>query len=156
MSALFVVWRNFITTSPQCSVFGCVFVDGFTVRETSDVHFLVNFITTPVMAVAQPGEVKACDASHVRNMNMNKEVATRLFRMLAVSEQTAATLKRDGASYARLNLLTQQMNLLQAQAQGTVEKSVAKAQAADGDLTLSASCTALSTDGCRPRRARNS
>ena len=70
------------------------------------------------MQVAQPGEVKACDASHVRNMNMNKEVATRLFRMLAVSEQTAATLKRDGASYARLTLLTQQMNLLQAQAQG--------------------------------------
>ena len=63
------VFGNFAAVS-----FGCVFVDGFTVRETSDVHFLVNFITTPVMAVAQPGEVKACDASHVRNMNMNKEV----------------------------------------------------------------------------------
>ena len=83
-----------------------------------------------------------CDASHVRNMNMNKEVATRLFRMLAVTEQTAATVKRDHASYARLHLLTQQMNLLQAQAQQTVEKSVAKAEASD-ELHLSESCTSL-------------
>lgn len=77
-------------------------------------------------------------------MNMNKEVATRLFRMLAVSEQTAATIKRDHASYAKLNLLTQQMKLVQAQAHHTVSKSVAKAQSADGDLALIEGCTALS------------
>jgi len=66
--------------------------------------------------------------------------------MLAVSEQTASTLKRDGASYAKLSLLTQQMHLLQAQAQNTVSKSVAKAEATDGDLSLSESCTTLSTE----------
>lgn len=77
---------------------------------------------------------------------MNKEVATRLFRMLAVTEQTAATVKRDHASYAKLNLLTQQMKLIQAQAQQTVTKSVAKAQAAEGDISLSETCTALSSE----------
>lgn len=53
----------------------------------------------------------------------NKEVATRLFRMLAVNEQTATAVKRDHASYAKLSLLTQQMNLLQQQAQKVVDKS---------------------------------
>jgi len=86
-----------------------------------------------------------CDASHVKNMNMNKEVATRLFRMLAVSEATANTIKRDHASYAKLNLLTQQAQLLQAQATQTVSKSVTKAQA-DGEITLRETCTALSTE----------
>jgi len=97
------------------------------------------------MAVDQAPRV--CVASDVKNMNMNKEVATRLFRMLAVSEQTAATVKRDHASYAKLNLLTQQMKLVQTQAQQTFTKSVAKAQAADdGEIKLSETCTALSTE----------
>jgi len=88
--------------------------------------------------------VTVCEAHHVRNMNMNKAVATRLFRMLAVTEQTAATVKRDHASYAKLNLLTEQMKLVQAQAQQTVTKSVAKAQAAAaGDITIEETCTAL-------------
>ena len=101
----------------------------------------------PSQSVAEPGEIRECAARHVQNNNMNKEVATRLFRMLAVSEQTASTLKRDGASYAKLNLLTQQMNLLQAQAQTTVEKSVAKAKAVDGELNLTEnSCTALTAE----------
>lgn len=65
-----------------------------------------------------------CDASHVRNANMDKDVATRLFKMLAVSQQTAATIQRDHASYAKLNLLSQQMNLLQQQASNAVAKSV--------------------------------
>lgn len=91
--------------------------------------------------------VTVCDASHVRNQNMNKEVATRLFRMLAVSEQTAATVKRDHASYAKLNLLTQQMGLLQAQAQQTVNKSVARTREVEKDeLKLNASCGTLSTE----------
>ena len=99
------------------------------------------------MAVAEPMAVTVCDASHVRNMNMNKEVATRLFRMLAVTEQTAATVKRDHASYAKLHLLSQQMNLLSAQAQQTVDKSVSKAQATcETELSLSETCTALSTE----------
>ena len=90
--------------------------------------------------------VTVCEAHHVRNMNMNKAVATRLFRMLAVSEQTAATVQRDHASYAKLNLLTEQMKLLQSQAQQTVTKSVAKAQATEGDITFSDTCTALSAE----------
>ena len=87
-----------------------------------------------------------CDASHVRNSNMNKEVATRLFRMLAVSEETANTVKRDHASYAKLHLLAQQMKLLQAQAQSTVDKSVAKAQGTDGGIVLTDECTTLTTE----------
>ena len=87
-----------------------------------------------------------CDASHVRNSNMNKEVATRLFRMLAVSEETANTVKRDHASYAKLHLLAQQMKLLQAQAQNTVDKSVAKAQATDGGIVLTDECTTLTAE----------
>ena len=39
----------------------------------------------------------------------NKEVATRLFRMLAVNEQTVTTVKSDHASYAKFSLLTQQV-----------------------------------------------
>ena len=86
-----------------------------------------------------------CEAHHVRNSNMNKEVATRLFRMLAVSEQTASTVQRDHASYAKLNLLSQQMNLLHSQAQQTVSKSVAKAEKSEIHLS-EASCTSLSTE----------
>eukprot|EP00320_Phaeocystis_rex_P003742 CAMPEP_0119065402 /NCGR_PEP_ID=MMETSP1178-20130426/8230_1 /TAXON_ID=33656 /ORGANISM="unid sp, Strain CCMP2000" /LENGTH=272 /DNA_ID=CAMNT_0007046913 /DNA_START=51 /DNA_END=869 /DNA_ORIENTATION=- len=88
-----------------------------------------------------------CDPTHVRNMNMNKEVATRLFRMLAVSEQTANTIKHDHASYAKLHLLSQQMLLLQAQTEQTVAKSLAKAQADnEGDIQLTEKCTALSPE----------
>jgi len=101
---------------------------------------------SPCIGVPEPGELKTCDHSDVKNLNMSKEVATRLFRMLAVSELRAETLKRDSASYAKMNLLTQQMNLLQAQAQTTVSNSVAKAKAVDADLTLRADCTALSAE----------
>ena len=57
---------------------------------------------------------------------LNKEVATRLFKMLAVNEHTVNNVKRDHASYAKLSLLTQQVNLLQHQAQLVVDKSEAK------------------------------
>ena len=53
----------------------------------------------------------------------NKEVATRLFRMLAINDDTVNSVKRDAASYAKLSLLTQQMNLLTQQAQKVVEKA---------------------------------
>lgn len=59
--------------------------------------------------------------------SLDKDVATRLFRMLAVNENTASAVKRDHASYAKLSLLTQQMNLLQQQAATVIEKSEAKA-----------------------------
>jgi len=71
---------------------------------------------------AAPDTVTECDASMVGNMNMDKDVATRLFRMLAVNEQTVNSVKRDHSSYAKLSLLTQQMQLLQKQATGVVEK----------------------------------
>lgn len=58
--------------------------------------------------------------------SLPKDVATRLFRMLAVNEQSATAVKRDHASYAKLSLLTEQMNMVQQQAQRTVEKSEAK------------------------------
>ena len=45
------------------------------------------------------------------------DVATRLFKMLAVNEQTAASVKRDHASYAKLSLLTQQAQMDQITAQ---------------------------------------
>ena len=38
----------------------------------------------------------------------NKEVATRLYRMLAISELEADRVKSDHASFAKLGLLTQQ------------------------------------------------
>merc|ERR1712166_1318737 len=94
-----------------------------------------------------PNTPTVCEPTHVKNMNMNKEVATRLFRMLAVSEQTANTVKHDHASYAKLHLLSQQMQLLQAQATQTVTKSVAKAEKAqEKDIILTENCTALSAE----------
>ena len=65
---------------------------------------------------ALTGAPQVCTAGDVKNLNMNKEVATRLFRMLAVNETTVNSVKRDAASYARLSLLTQQMGLVQQQA----------------------------------------
>lgn len=70
--------------------------------------------------------------------SLDKDVATRLFRMLAVNEQTEATVKRDHASYAKLSLLTQQANLLQQQAVNVVNKVATKK--ADDEINL---CTAL-------------
>ena len=94
-----------------------------------------------------PNTPTVCEPTHVKNMNMNKEVATRLFRMLAVSEATANTVKHDHASYAKLHLLSQQMKLLQAQATQTVTKSVAKAEkASENDIVLTENCTALSAE----------
>ncbi|KAL1518798.1 hypothetical protein AB1Y20_003078 [Prymnesium parvum] len=66
--------------------------------------------------------------------NCNKEVATRLFRMLAISEASVDAVKRDHASYAKLSLLTQQASLLQRQAEQVVQKSCLCAAAADGEL----------------------
>ena len=94
-----------------------------------------------------PNTPTVCEPTHVKNMNMNKQVATRLFRMLAVSEQTANTVKHDHASYAKLHLLSQQMQLLQAQATQTVAKCVAKAEkASENDIVLTENCTALSAE----------
>jgi len=72
---------------------------------------------------------------------MNKEVTTRLFQMLAVNEQNVRNVKRDHASYAKLSLLTQQMNLLQKQAQLVLDKS--QAQSVDDDVQFHETCTAL-------------
>lgn len=73
--------------------------------------------------------------------SLDKDVATRLFRMLAVNEQTATSVKRDHASYAKLSLLTQQANLVQQQAVNVVNKVASKA--VDDEIHL---CTALSTE----------
>jgi len=61
--------------------------------------------------------------------NVNKEVATRLFGMLAMNEQAVGTIKRDHSAYAKLSLLSQQMNLLKGQAQQVVAKSAAVSEA---------------------------
>merc|ERR1712127_963986 len=81
---------------------------------------------TPSVGVAAPNELRECTAGDVKNMNMDKQVATRLFRMLAVNEKTVSSIKRDHASYAKLSLLTQQVGLLQQQAQTVVDKCEAK------------------------------
>jgi hypothetical protein len=75
----------------------------------------------------------------------DKEVATRLFRMLAVNEQTANTVKRDHASYAKLSLLTQQAQLLQRQAVQVVNKSAARATE-ERKIGLCENSTALSCE----------
>jgi hypothetical protein len=75
--------------------------------------------------------------------SLDKDVATRLFKMLAVNEHTAAAVKRDHASYAKLSLLTQQANLVQQQAVHVVNK-VAKRAGADDEINLT--CTALSAE----------
>ena len=48
--------------------------------------------------------------------SLDKDVATRLFRMLAVNEKAQESVKRDHASYAKLSLLTQQAQMVQQQA----------------------------------------
>ena len=75
----------------------------------------------------------------------NKEVATRLYRMLAISELEADRVKSDHASFAKLGLLTQQAQLLQRQAVQVVNKSVLKAEK-DELAGLSTMSTALTTD----------
>lgn len=77
----------------------------------------------------------------------SKEVATRLFQMLAVNEMEADAVKSDHASYAKLGLLTQQANMLQRQAVQVVNKSASQmleGKAAEPELTTE--CTALSTE----------
>jgi hypothetical protein len=74
--------------------------------------------------------------------SLDKDVATRLFRMLAVNEKAQESVKRDHASYAKLSLLTQQAQMVQQQAVQVVNKAATKA-AADDDINL---CTALSTE----------
>lgn len=59
--------------------------------------------------------------------SLDKDVATRLYAMLAVSELDAAAVKADHASYAKLQLLTAQAKLLQRQAVQVVNKSVSEA-----------------------------
>ena len=79
--------------------------------------------------------------------SLNKEVCTNLFRMLAVNEQTAEAVKRDHASYAKLSLLKQQMNLVQQQAKQVVVKTEAKAKSETGlDLQWTETCTELSAE----------
>ena len=75
----------------------------------------------------------------------NKEVATRLYRMLAISELEADRVKSDHASFAKLGLLTQQAQLLQRQAVQVVNKSVLKAEK-DELAGLSTMSTALTTE----------
>ena len=77
--------------------------------------------------------------------NCNKEVATRLYRMLAISELEADRVKSDHASFAKLGLLTQQAQLLQRQAVQVVNKSVLKAEK-DELAGLSTMSTALTTE----------
>lgn len=89
-------------------------------------------------------EPTVCTHGDVRNMNMGKDVATRLFRMLAVNEQTVNSVKRDASSYAKLSLLTQQMGLVQQQAQRVVEKAETKRAKGDDGIVLK--CTALSAE----------
>ena len=74
---------------------------------------------------------------------LDKDVATRLFKMLAVNEQTAESVKRDHAAYAKLSMLTQQAQMLQAQAINTVNKVAAKA---DDSVEITSTSTALSTE----------
>lgn len=84
-------------------------------------------MVTRSVGVDAPNLLRECTASDVQNMNMDKQVATRLHKMLAVNDDTVSAVKRDHASYAKLSLLTQQMNLLKAQAETVVEKCEAKA-----------------------------
>jgi len=79
---------------------------------------------------------------------MDKEVVTRLFRMLAVSETKKDAIQRDSASYAKLSLLTQQMALLQQQAQHVVDSSSTNhARLVDEmGLVIEETCMALSTE----------
>lgn len=74
--------------------------------------------------------------------SLDKEVATRLFKMLAVNEMAECAIKRDAASYAKLSLLTQQAGLLQHQAKHVVNK----AEAAAKDESLQLNCTTLATE----------
>jgi len=69
---------------------------------------------------------------------------TRLFEMLGQNEKTFNSVKRDHASYAKLNLLTQQAQLLQQQAVNVVNKAASKPKPADDDIKLT--CTTLSTE----------
>jgi len=88
--------------------------------------------------VAQPDELRECSHGDVQNMNANKDVETRLFKMLAVNEQTASSVRRDHAAYARLSLLTQQAQLVQQQAVQVVNKVASKSEKEKINL-----CTAL-------------
>ena len=55
--------------------------------------------------------------------NMNKDVVTRLMKMITVSDNKLDEIKSDHAAYAKLNMLANQMYMLQQQAQEVVYES---------------------------------
>ena len=89
------------------------------------------------------GDLAAHSCAPMSVSALDKDVATRLFKMLAVNEQTAESVKRDHAAYAKLSMLTQQAQMLQAQAINTVNKVAAKA---DDSVEITSTSTALSTE----------
>ena len=78
--------------------------------------------------------------------SLNKEVATRLFRMLASDEQALTSVKHDHASYAKLSLLTQQAKLLKGQAVEIVNRAVTVQMENTGEAGEGQPCTAVSTE----------
>lgn len=55
--------------------------------------------------------------------NLDKEVATRLFAMLAGGEDRLEAVRRDYAAYSKLSLLAAQVRTLQAEAARIVEEA---------------------------------
>lgn len=54
--------------------------------------------------------------------NMDKDVVTRLMKMISTSDQQMNNLKRDYAAYAKLTMLASQMHMLQEQAKGILQE----------------------------------
>ena len=60
--------------------------------------------------------------------NMNKDVITRLMKMLSSNDDQLSELKGDHAAYAKLNLIASQMQMLQEQAQSVIYESQTNAR----------------------------
>ena len=55
--------------------------------------------------------------------NLNKDVATRLFQMIAIDDNQVQNLKHDACAYSKLQLIASQIQMLQRQAMDIVQES---------------------------------
>ena len=56
--------------------------------------------------------------------SLNKDVATRLFRMLSAHDDSVSIVKQNYAAYGKLSIIAAQMQMLEAQAKDIMDESL--------------------------------
>ena len=68
--------------------------------------------------------------------NLNKDVLTRLMKMITTDDNASYDIKSDHATYAKLSLLANQMHLLQEQARQVLAESSLNSRLRNVDMTI--------------------